>query len=400
MTIVPPLRTLPAGATAPQETGLAISCSNVSKIFEVIDGGTYWRVLFGLAASPRQVTALRRVSLEIPKGKVAGVMGRNGAGKSTLLRTLAGIYAPTAGKVLVSGEAAGIFELGGGGNKFLTGREYAARYLSLRGAAAPALNGLVEDIRDFSELGEFFDRRIHTYSTGMAARLYFATATARRHDVYLIDEILSVGDEHFRAKSWTRIRDRLRDGASGLLVTHDWSAVMRLCEVCYVLDESRIVAGGPPDSIVPQYLKLARPAADRARFSDALPGEVRGSSGEDWRMELVIEANDDVVMELAFSIEHVCPGVDWEIMILSRPEPVGHGPGRFRVGVSVPELPLPPGDYCLNLFLTVAAEGNRPQAGITLDARSWTHGNGIRMAVDGAPRSGRIATSVGWHHHA
>ena len=395
------LRETPSAGTTRPEASPAIYCRNLGKHFDVVDGGTYWRVLFGLHASHNQVAALQQITLEVPKGKIVGVIGRNGAGKSTLLRTLAGVYTPTAGEFRVVGEAAGLFELGGHNSRFMTGREYATQYLSLRVASRRELEELIDEIRAFSELGDFFERRIHTYSTGMAARLYFAAATLRRHEVYLIDEILSVGDEHFQAKCWARMRDRLRGGASGLLVTHDWSAAIRLCESCYVLDAGRIVESGSPEEVVPKYLNLPRPATDRACFAKDLPQEIQGVAGEDWQYQFMVEAPGDVDLEFAFSIERLIPGLEWEIIVLSKPSPVGRGPGRFRVNLTVPELPLPAGDYHLNLFLSEAPHGMGESINSSgLDTRGWTYGNGIRLRVSGTPHCGRIAADFNWHVHA
>ncbi|HCU89409.1 MAG TPA: sugar ABC transporter ATP-binding protein, partial [Gammaproteobacteria bacterium] len=225
---------------------IPIGCSRLNKSFELVDAGSTWRFLLPRSWNKR-FSALVDVTIEVPKGQIVGILGRNGAGKSTLLRTIGGIYAPDSGQLAIKGSLAGLYELGASYNQELTGRQYARRLFSLFGIKAERMPVLIDDAQEFSELGVRFDDYIFTYSAGMAARLFFAVATADSYDVYLIDEVLAVGDQHFQAKCWRRLRDRLSGGASGLLVTHDWSAVLRLCRRAYILERGRISYTGPSD---------------------------------------------------------------------------------------------------------------------------------------------------------
>ena len=136
----------------------ALSCLGVSKVFPVLDEGTSWRVLWRDPLQDRTIRALHEVTLSVPKGKMVGVLGRNGAGKSTLLRVLAGVSEPFAGTIERTGSLSGLFELGMGSNRFLTGREYARRSLLLQGVARAQLPDLLEDIREFAELDADFGR--------------------------------------------------------------------------------------------------------------------------------------------------------------------------------------------------------------------------------------------------
>ncbi|MEJ8835238.1 ABC transporter ATP-binding protein [Ramlibacter sp. AN1133] len=376
----------------------AIVAKGVTKYFPK-SGRMGWRdVVRGLRPQDR-FTALDDVSLEVPHGEVVGILGRNGAGKSTLLRLLGGIYAADKGVVALGGDVAGLFELGGFGNAQLTGREFAERYLQLFGVARAGWPPLLEDIRDFSELGDYFDERIHTYSAGMAARLYFSTATAIRHEVYLIDEILSVGDEHFQAKSWSRMREHLASGASGLLVTHDWSAVIKLCRQSKVLASGRVVFEGYSDAVVRSYLDLPKPQAHRARFLVEDGETFGGTSGAGCRLGFTVEIMEPVAAEAAVSIEALQLGVGWEPVILTEFQPVASVPGRYRVELEIPRLPLAPGEYSVNLFLTGAAD---PATGAreALDARGWTYGNGLSMRVEGQPTAGVATLPLRWTEHA
>lgn len=364
----------------------ALRCANVGKTFAVQREQRVWRILLGMDSRGKGpvVEALRDISLTVPRGKIVGILGRNGAGKSTLLRLLGQVYTPTTGRIEVKGQIAGLFELGGMGNPNLTGREYAVRYLRFMGVAGDDLPDVLEDIADFSELGDAFDQRIRTYSSGMGARLYFAVATAYQHEIYLIDELLSVGDEHFQAKCWRRMRERLLGGASGVLVTHDWTAIVKLCEQACVIEEGRLSFVGSSDSAVVNYLKLPVPKAGAARFPASMPQEFVLQSGEESCITLPVEILEDVAVDCAISIEMLRIGIGWEIVILSEYCPVGDMAGSYSVEFRIPALPLAPGKYSLNLFLSQPpAKVGRQRVG--QDVRSWTYGNGLTLLVEGNP---------------
>ena len=233
---------------------VAITCEGVSKSFALIDRGNAWRIAFGLDASVARFKALQDVTFDVPKGQFVGILGRNGAGKSTLLRIIGGAYAPDVGRISVRGAMSALYELGVVASRELTGRQYADRLLMVHGFGARERSEMIADIHDFSELEDRFDDPVQTYSAGMGARLYFATATAGQYDVYLLDEILSVGDQHFQSKCWRRLRDRLSRGATGILVTHDWAAILRLCETARILEGGKVIFSGPADRAVRQYL--------------------------------------------------------------------------------------------------------------------------------------------------
>ena len=377
---------------------VALSCQGVSKVFPVADEGTSWRVLLGLAPVRNGITALNGVSLAVPKGRIHGVLGSNGAGKSTLLRALGGVYTPTTGRVQVRGSLTGLFELGGLGNQHLTGREYAYRSLMLQGASRRNMPALVEDIKEFSELGGAFEEPVLTYSAGMTARLYFAAATAMQHDVYLIDELLTVGDEHFQAKCWQRVRERLSNGASGLLVTHDWTAVLKTCESSYILDQGRIVAFGPSDKIVAQYLELKPPEPTVARIVGPEQPEYFADSEAGTQISVTVEILEEVPVAFAFSIELLRVGFGWAILVLERNMLVGSTPGVYDVTIDIPELQLAPGDYSLNFFLASFETENRPPVA-GYDVRSWTYGNGYRLVVRGPDTRSTAVSPLSWSIH-
>lgn len=341
-----------------------------------------WQLLKGLDSDAPRVRALSDVSLDVPQGRVVGVIGRNGAGKSTLLRVLGGVLQPTRGSVRVVGTAAGLFELGGFGNPQLNGRDYASRYLRIIGIPPDDLRSMLDEIREFSELDDAFERPVRTYSSGMAARLYFATATAPHHDVYLIDELLAVGDEHFQAKCRERMRQLLSGGASGVLVTHDWSSVLRLCQTAHVMERGRIAFSGPADKAVVSYLGIERPPAIVARLIDTDAATYDAHSGHDADLPFFVEITEPDPIEMSVSIETLRIGIGWEVVVLSPWIPIGDRPGRYQARVRIPVLPLPAGTYSLNVFLR-SRPHNALATPILHDIRSWTLGNGLRLLVHG-----------------
>lgn len=365
---------------------VALRCVNVEKSYPVQKELRVWRMLFGAEVQGQMIHALRDISMSVPRGKIVGILGKNGAGKSTLLRVLGGVYQPTRGRVEAHGQIAGLFELGGMGNPNLTGREYATRYLRVMGAQQADISIFLEDIQEFSELEEAFDHRVRTYSSGMGARLYFATATALQNEIYLIDELLSVGDEHFQAKCWQRMRRRLLGGASGVLVTHDWTAVLKLCEQAHVIEQGKFAFSGPSDQAVVSYLKLPVPEASIAKFSSCNPQSHVVHSGQDANIQFWVDILEPVPVDFAISIEMLRIGIGWEIVLLTKAISVAEQPGRYVVNVSIPNCPLTPGSYSLNVFLS--RRKLTPQdATVSLDVRSWTMGNGYRLQVKGEATS-------------
>ncbi|MBN1267395.1 MAG: ABC transporter ATP-binding protein [Anaerolineales bacterium] len=199
--------------------------------------------------------ALRDVCLEVQPGEAVGVIGVNGAGKSTLLRTVARVLHPAEGRVVVRGSIAPMLELGTGFHSELTGRENVFLYGSLLGYTSQQIEEMYESILAFSGLEEFIDAPLRTYSTGMVARLGFAVATARYADIFLVDEVLSVGDEAFQRKCIQRIESYRRQGATILFVSHSMGTVQEICQRVVWLDGGQVMQQGAPEDIIPAYLR-------------------------------------------------------------------------------------------------------------------------------------------------
>lgn len=371
---------------------IAITCQGVSKRFALVDGGSAWRLAFGAGKNVPVYQALHDVSFEVPKGQFVGILGRNGAGKSTLLRVIGGVYASDTGRVAVNGAMSAIYELGLVGNPELTGRAYADRLLTVHGFSARERAEMILDIHEFSELGDRFEDPVLTYSAGMTARLFFSTATAGSYDVYLLDEILSVGDQHFQAKCWRRLRSRISQGASGVLVTHDWSAIVRMCETAYVLDRGKVTFGGPAERAARLYLygEDARQTytPDVARFASRPETPVILASGDDLSLSIMVEVLQPAAVACTCAIERLQPGFGWETALMTRkPISVGHTVGYHEIKLSVPALPLDPGSYQISLHLLAPApDGSSRQT--LLDGWTWLNGNGLSLEVTGDPRQG------------
>lgn len=370
---------------APERGVVALSARDVTKHYFALDVGDRWRVILGRTPVRGTIRAVEEVSFEVAKGEILGLLGRNGAGKSTMLRLLGGVTRPSAGCIERSNDIGSLFELGLGGSADMTGEAFARRHLELSGITGMRADELLSDIESFSELGPFFRRPIGTYSSGMAARLYFSAATASPHAVYLIDEALSVGDEHFQRKCWARMRDRLAHGASGVFVTHDWPSVLRICRRAAIMERGRVVFEGSSQEAVRRYLAIPDDRArDALRFRDSLPASFSARSGEDTLLELPIEVLRPVSFECNFVIESLVEGTGWEIVMMGAQNFRLHAPSpRTLLRIRLPRLPIGPGRYFLHVGLVElreTADGISRQA---QDARGWTRGNPLFLNVVG-----------------
>jgi ABC-2 type transport system ATP-binding protein/lipopolysaccharide transport system ATP-binding protein len=197
--------------------------------------------------------ALRSVTLEVHRNEVLGIIGANGAGKSTLLKVVARVLQPTSGRVRLWGRVAPLLELGAGFDPELTGRENIFLNGTILGFSRNDIAGRIDRIVEFAGLEEFIDAPLRTYSSGMFARLGFAVATDIRPEILIIDEILSVGDASFQAKSAERMHALLGNGTAVLLVSHDLEAVQRLCHRVIWLRRGEVAAAGTPPEVHASY---------------------------------------------------------------------------------------------------------------------------------------------------
>jgi ABC-type polysaccharide/polyol phosphate transport system ATPase subunit len=233
-----------------------IEFDRVSKIFAHTGGAKLLRshLLDRFKRQKRDIFyALRDVSFRLNQGDSMAVIGRNGAGKSTLLGLAAGLCKPSAGSVAVRGRVAALLELGSGFHTDLTGLENVRLNASLLGLSRTRTAEVLESIVDFSEIRDFIDDPVRTYSSGMIMRLAFAVAVHVDPDILIIDEVLGVGDQRFQAKCFDKIQQFKQAGKTLLFVSHGGETVRHLCDRAIWLDHGKMRMEGPPGEILDAY---------------------------------------------------------------------------------------------------------------------------------------------------
>jgi ABC-2 type transport system ATP-binding protein/lipopolysaccharide transport system ATP-binding protein len=197
--------------------------------------------------------AVKDVSFQVKKGEKLGIVGLNGAGKSTLLKMISGVIKPTTGNIEISGNIVPLLELGSGFDPEYTGRENIYLKGSMLGYSKQYLDDKMEEIIDFSELGEFIEVPLKNYSTGMSARLAFSIATTVRPEIMILDEVLSVGDAKFREKSEDRMKSMLDENVTVLYVSHGIRSVRQICDKAIWLEHGKMVMEGNVDDVCDKY---------------------------------------------------------------------------------------------------------------------------------------------------
>ncbi len=200
--------------------------------------------------------ALRDVSLKVCPGEVVGIIGHNGAGKSTLLKVISGVIKPMKGTVSVAGSMAPLIELSAGFDKELTGRENVYLNASILGLSRKEIDARYQRIVDFSELQDFINAPIKSYSSGMVARIGFSIVTEVDADILIIDEVLAVGDTRFKKKSKERILEFRKGGGTVLFVSHNTDEVKNLCDRVLWLDHGRVKMMGDPGAVIEEYERV------------------------------------------------------------------------------------------------------------------------------------------------
>ena len=222
-------------------------------ILELCDVSFGYRVRKGLWTK-HYSPVLRNINLKIYNGETLGILGLNGAGKSTLLRLLAGIYQPSSGELISSVPKSSLITLGLGFDPVLTGRDNAIFGAMLLGFSKSDAVRSLEEIREFSELGQKFDESVRSYSSGMVARLAFSIAVSLEADLLLIDEVLAVGDMLFANKAKEKLLGRINGGQSTVLVSHNVYEVAAACERSVVLGRRGVLFDGPTSEAIDVYL--------------------------------------------------------------------------------------------------------------------------------------------------
>ncbi|MCD7760863.1 MAG: ABC transporter ATP-binding protein [Clostridiales bacterium] len=201
--------------------------------------------------------ALHGVSFEIHRGEIVGLVGKNGSGKSTLLRVLAGIFEPDEGRVDLHGSTVSLLALGVGFLKQLSGRDNIYLSAMLLGFSKEQIDAQIDEIIEFSELGDFIERPVKTYSSGMVSKLSFSITAILKTDIILVDEVLSVGDAKFRKKSLNKMLELISEKSrTVVIVSHDAKTIQRLCTSVIWLHDGDIRMIGPTKKVMPAYRKF------------------------------------------------------------------------------------------------------------------------------------------------
>lgn len=276
--------------------GSAIIARGAGKAYRMYDKPSHrlWDLMLPGAPRGREFWAARDIYLNIPQGATVGIIGENGAGKSTLLKLLTGITQPTVGEIETNGRIASLLELGAGFHPEFSGRENIRLNCSILGMTEEETEQRFQTIIEFSELGEFIDRPVKTYSSGMHVRLGFSVATSVDPDILIIDEALSVGDEHFKGKCVNRLNEFQEQGKTTLFVSHDMGSIKSMCKHVILMHEGRILEQGTAEDVADEYLKRAHARGNEKlsainRTTDAYPrwgsGEIRTGEVELFRSE-------------------------------------------------------------------------------------------------------------------
>ena len=227
-------------------------------------------LFFGLNVNKKNFLALQNINIDIFKSQTVGIVGLNGSGKSTLLKIIAGVVNPSKGKVKINGIVSAILELGAGFNKEATGLENIYLNGLAYGLTKKDIDNMIEEIVSFSELGDFINRPVKTYSSGMYARLAFSVAIHVKSDILIVDEALSVGDAKFQQKCFKKIRQLQENGMTILFVSHSLDSVVQLCDEAILLDKGVLISKGPTKEIVKLYNHMLFGESNKKNISKSI----------------------------------------------------------------------------------------------------------------------------------
>ena len=412
-----------------ESTPAVIECRDLAKAYTPArsTGQRFWQLLWGRTSTMAARWALSGVSFQLGRGEVLGVVGCNGAGKSTLLQLLCGTLSPTAGEVVVRGRVAALLELGAGFNPDFTGRENAVFNAALLGLSPEEIQRKLPDIVAFADIGAFIDEPVKTYSSGMFVRLAFAVATSVDPEILIIDEALSVGDGAFARKSFERIMDLKRGGATILFCSHSLYQVEALCERALWLNAGRVQSMGPAAEVCAQYqsflnglaglkaglnggveamLASANSAVDRATVAAPVgTGRITGLTlrcGQQMGSEVSVRSGrDDVQVEIDFVCDPTlpCPAlalgisdqngltISSALSVMDQAQLTREPDGSGRATLVLERLPLLKGRYSLTPFL-LSEDGLHPYDQVL-------HAGHLRVTQEG-PLQGVVSLPRRW----
>jgi len=353
--------------------------------------------------------ALRDVSLDVARGSSVGIIGRNGAGKSTMFKLLAGITAPTTGRIVLNGRVAALIEVGSGFHPELTGRENVFLSGSLLGMKRREIASKLDRIIDFAGVERFIDTPVKWYSSGMYVRLGFAIAAHLEPHILLVDEVLAVGDAEFQTRCLQRIQQLKAQGTTNLFISHDLTAIERLCDHAVLLERGEIASTGAPSDVVATYHRriIADANAPGEPMAVALKSGITLTNlalrDPDAPEAMSCRSGGPLVVSLKYEATRQLHATEFELRIYSsdgttrmatlrtadRGDQVAVGTPGGTIEFVIPALPLNTGAYYLGALVRDLATGK------TL---AWWDGETRLHVSDGGRGSGEQQIPYTWRH--
>jgi len=369
------------------------------------------------------IWALKDVSFEVKPGEVIGVIGRNGAGKSTLLKILSRITEPTSGAIDMYGRVGSLLEVGTGFHPELTGRENIALNGAILGMKRAEIQRKFDEIVAFAEVEQFIDTPVKRYSTGMYMRLAFAVAAHLEPEILLVDEVLAVGDPPFQKKCLGKMNEVAREGRTVLFVSHNMSAISKLCQTCVFLRRGSVAAWGETRSVISEYMAAADSITGYREWPDpeSAPGDefirarsvaVVDSAGapvqslrQDSAFRVAIEYQVLKRMRNAnvgFDLRDDSGVTVFRTLDADSPEWSGRGrePGLYKIECTIPDHFLNEGRYYLTLVAGIPfiKFSLNAEDVLVLDIEPPTSDEGPAGRL-GVRRPGIIAPALEWQVH-
>jgi lipopolysaccharide transport system ATP-binding protein len=332
------------------------------------------RYRLGVRRNSAEFWGLRNVTFDVSRGTSVGIIGRNGAGKSTLLKLLAGITAPSEGRITIQGRLAALIEVGSGFHPELTGRENIFLSGAILGMRRRELAAKLPSIVKFAGVETFVDTPVKWYSSGMYVRLGFSIAAHLEPDILLVDEVLAVGDAEFQMKCLARIDEMRRRGVTIIFISHDLTAVQKLCDQAILLEKGRVVASGPPSVVIADYHRsLTTVEISRGTYGEiASEGALKITNLMLWDAErpeaTSLRTGNPLAVSLRYSATRRIDGIVFEITYYSNDTKSVLSTARTETGVSVmppggvvqfdcSELGFRPGSYYVGAVARLASSG-------------------------------------------
>ena len=335
--------------------------------------------------------ALRDVSFEVKQGESLGIVGKNGAGKSTLLKLIAGVSPTTFGSMRVSGRLFPMIELSAGIHRDLTGRENIRLLGAIMGFTQQEMDAKLPEIEDFAELGDWLDKPVWQYSSGMQARLGFSVAVNVDADILLIDEVLAVGDVNFQKKCLNRMDELSNSGVATVFVTHSPYSIERICERALYLENGQVTASGSPSDILTAYFQVAMDRSTIIAKKDKVAADLREGTGAFRIMDINLRdavsgreisgfsTGESAVFHIGLAVREATPTFRFSLRIV---DPAGTVVSYIEMPMSarrslalerdsvlacrVDNINLLPGQYWINLVA-------RETAGPVIDSVSYAY---------------------------